>query len=320
MQSTETNPTERNSYAFQIEWPLVTIIILNYNGEPFIRRCLKTVLEDNYQPKEIILVDNASSDLSVSIAEQEFFDKIKIIRNIKNYGFPKGCNIGFRESHGDIIVLLNVDTAVRQNWLQELVEPFVHDHRVGITGSKLFFLNGKHLQFAGGVMEPNCLTQHEGYEMEDDPQFNIPKEVDYLTGASIAIRRTLLEYLGGLDQGFPLYYDDIDLCFTARRLGYRTIYRPGSVVLHFETFGTKKNSWAYYYKYHRGRMRFLLKQFGFRYFFRTFLPAELKWYGHYGFYKQLIPLLGAYCTQLPKALYFWIRGWYVRRRSTIFTK
>jgi len=316
VQSLESNPKELERNSIQLEWPWVSVIILNYNGEHFIRRCLKTVLDDCYHPKEIILVDNASQDHSVDIAEEEFDKQIKIIKNIKNFGFPKGCNIGFRESKGDIIVLLNVDTAVRENWLYELVEPFVRDEKIGVTGSKLFFLNGKHIQFAGGVMEPNGLTQHEGYEMEDNPKFNLPKDVDYLTGASIAIRRTLLEYLGGLDEGFPLYYDDIDLCFTARRLGYRTLYRPSSVVLHFETFGTRKNSSTYYYKYHRGRIRFLLKHFGVKHFLSNILPAEVKWYGHRGFYKQFFPVLKAYCTQLPKAPYFWIRGWYMRRKKS----
>jgi len=292
--------------------PKVSVIILNYNGEPFIKRCVSTVLADEYEPKEVIIVDNTSDDNSMTIADS-FKPEVKTIRNDKNYGFPKGCNIGIKASDGEIVVLLNVDTAVRKNWLQELVEPFIFDDTVGISGSKLFFLDGKHLQFAGGGMAPNCLTFHEGYGEEDKPEYSEPKEVGYLTGASIAIRRDFLEYINGLDEGFPLYYDDIDLCFTARRFGLKTIYRPKSVVLHFETYGTPKNSFMYYYKYHRGRIRFMLKQFGLRYFLFTFLPAEFRWYRQYQVWKQFPPLLKAYISQFPKAPWFWARGFIVRR-------
>lgn len=293
--------------------PLVSIVILNYNGKQFIQRCLQTVLADPYQPKQIILVDNHSKDGSIALAEP-FRDRIQIIENSKNYGFPKGCNIGIRHAQGEIIVLLNVDTAVRPNWLGELVKPLLDNPRMGITGSKLFFLDGKRLQYAGGGIHRNGLTYHDAYGEEDSPEYNIPKDVEYCTGASMAIRKSLLEQVGGLDEGFPLYFEDVDICFTARKLGYRVRYQPTSVVLHFETFGTKRNSPTYYYKYHRGRMRFMLKHFGLRYFLTTFLFAELQWYWRSGLQGQRLSLLKAYCSQLPKAPLFWLRGFWRRRQ------
>ncbi|RJP31370.1 MAG: glycosyltransferase family 2 protein [Candidatus Omnitrophota bacterium] len=292
--------------------PFVSVIILNFNGNKFIQRCLQSVLADSYEPKEIILVDNASRDDSLELA-RSFADQITIIENPKNYGFPKGCNQGIRQAKGDIIVLLNIDTVVRKDWLNALIEPMMSDAKIGVVGSKLFFLDGKHIQFAGGWMRPNCLTYHEGYGKPDSAKYNVPHEVEYITGASMAIRREVLERTGGLDEGFPLYYDDLDLCYRARKAGFGVYYQPDSVVLHFETFGTKKNSHIYFYKYHRGRIRFLLKNFGIRYFVGTFLPAEIRWYKECNFRQQLIPLASAYLTQFPKAPYYWIRG-FVRRR------
>lgn len=299
--------------------PLVSVIILNYNGKNFIKRCLQTVLADSYEPKEVILVDNASQDDSMDMAE-DFADQIRIIRNSENYGFPKGCNVGIRQAKGDIIVLLNIDTAVRPHWLNELIKPMILNPRIGITGSKLFFLDGKRIQYAGGGIKPNCLTYHDGYGQPDAPEYNVIKDAEYITGASVAIRRELLEKAGGLDEGFPMYFEDVDLSFTARRLGYRVRYQPTSVVLHFETFGTPKNSAIYYFKYHRGRIRFLLKHFGARYFLTTFIPAELKWYTKCGLRQQFIPLMKAYATQLPKAPYFWLRGFLDRRRPVSFNE
>jgi GT2 family glycosyltransferase len=303
------NQTPQNQ---EMNRPLVSIIILNYNGENFIKRCLTTVLADPYSPKEIILVDNDSGDQSLGIARQ-FQDQITIIENPKNYGFPKGCNKGIEVAQGEFIVLLNIDTAVREGWLDELINPMLHDPTLGITGSKLLFLDGKTIQFAGGRMEPNCLTQHEGYGYEDFGEFNEPREVEYLTGASMAIRRELLQKVRNLDEGFTMYYEDIALCFQARQLGYRIRYQPSSVVLHFETYGTAKNSFRYFYRYHRGRIRFLFKHFGILYFLFTFLPAEIRWYFRCRLREQFPPSFCAYITQAPKAPWFWLTG-FIRRR------
>ena len=306
-----------NSTSFFVELeesnnPLVSVIILNYNGANFIRRCITTVLNDTYEPKEIILVDNNSQDDSMEIG-RSFQDQVIIIENPKNFGFPKGCNQGIKAAQGDIIVLLNIDTAVREGWLEELIKPMKHDSSIGMAGSKLLFLDGKHIQFAGGRMEPNCLTQHDGYCFEDLGEFNEPREVEYLTGASVAIRKELLDKVGNLDEGFPLYFEDLDLSFQAHQLGYRVRFQPTSVVLHFETFGTPKYSFKYFYKYHRGRIRFLLKSFGIRYFLFTFLPAEYRWYKHCRISQQFPPAFCAYFTQFPKAPYLWIKGFYHRR-------
>ncbi len=292
--------------------PFVSVIILNYNGKKFVERCLDTVLADPYQPKEILFVDNASTDDSLDLV-WKYQDRITIVENEKNFGFPKGCNEGIRIARGDIIVLLNIDTAVRPDWLHGLIQPMIDFPDVGITGSKLLFLDGKSIQFAGGGMQPNGLTYHDGYALPDDGSYNVPRNVEYITGASMAVRREILDRLGGLDEGFPLYFEDIDLCCRARKLGYRVRYQPDSVVYHFETFGTKKQSFTYYYKYHRGRMRFLLKHFGMNYFLFTFLPEEWRWYKQCNLHQQLLPLLFAYATQWIKAPYFWTKGFILRR-------
>lgn len=292
--------------------PFVSVILLNYNGKRFLKPCLDSVLADSYTPKEILLVDNASTDGSMNLA-WAYQDRITIVQNPKNYGFPKGCNQGIEVARGDVIVLLNVDTVVRGGWLEKLMQPLANDPSIAMTGSKLLFPDSNLIQFAGGVMEPNGLTHHEGYGLPDGEAFNQPKEVDYLTGASVAIRRDVLDRLGGLDEGFPLYFEDLDFSLRVRQAGYKILYQPDSVVYHFETFGTKKHSARYYYKYHRGRMRFVLKHFGLRYFVKTFLPAEIGWYRRCHLRQQIAPLLSAYLTQMPKAPYFWLKG-IIRRR------
>lgn len=290
----------------------MSVVILNYNGHRFVERCLQSVLLDSYCPKEILFVDNASSDGSIQLA-YPFQDRITIRKNSGNFGFPKGCNQGIRIARGEIIVLLNIDTEVCEGWLSELVAPFIDNPKMGLVGSKLLFPDSQRIQFAGGIMEANGLTQHRGYGRPDDGSYDTPCEVEYLTGASVAIRREVLDRLGGMDEGFPLYFEDLDLCNRARQAGYSLLYQPASVVYHFETYGTRKQSFRYFFKYHRGRIRFIVKNFGLRYFIRSFIPYERDWYRRCGIRQQAFPLLAAYITQLPKAPYFWLKG-YLRRR------
>ncbi len=303
-----------NSDTAMTSQPFVSIILLNYNGKQFLKPCLDSVLADSYQPREIILVDNASRDGSLGIA-RAYQDRVTLIENPANYGFPKGCNQGIQVARGEIIVLLNVDTVVREGWLKALVEPLIEDRTVGLTGSKLLFPENHRIQFAGGVMEPNCLTHHEGYGAPDDDSFDTPKSVDYLTGASMAIRRNVLDRLGGMDEDFPLYFEDLDLCYRARQAGFKVLYQPSSVVVHHETYGTEKFGPDYYYCFHRGRLRFLLKHFGVKYFIQSFLPCEWDWRLRCDLNRQIIPLLLAYAGQLSKAPYFWTAGFFRRRLS-----
>ena len=291
--------------------PLVSVIILNYQGIQFIQRCLETVLDSGYPRLEIMVVDNGSTDDSMRIA-RAYGERVICIENGKNLGFAAGCNVGIRESHGDIVLLLNVDTMVRENWVESLVEQFVADEQVALAGSRLLFLDGSTIQHAGGVVEPNGMCRHRGYGEKDDGRYKLRCEVDYLTGASLAIRRSALDEVGLLDEGYFFYYDDVDLASEMKKHGYSAVYVPESVVLHFETFGIKKKSFAYYKRFHRGRIRYILKQFGVRYFFMTFLRAEFHWYRYSDFWNQAPGLFAAYATTLPKAPWLWTRGFIKR--------
>lgn len=305
-------PTEEEMQGREA-FPLVSVIVLNYQGKAFILRCLQSVLDSTYPNLEVIVVDNGSTDDSMDTA-RAFGERVLCIENGKNLGFAAGCNVGIRVCRGELIALLNVDTMVRPDWMEKLVEPFLRDERVGLTGSKLYFLDGKTIQHAGGEVLPNGLCQHRGYGVRDDGRFNQPQEVDYLTGASLVIRRSALESIGLLDEGYFFYYDDVDLASEMKARGYRVLYAPASTVLHFETFGLQKKSFAYYSRFHRGRMRYMLKHFGMRYFFGTFIRAEWDWYRYCDLRTQLPSLVYAYLRSMPKAPYLWLRGLWVRWR------
>ena len=119
--------------------PLVSVIILNYNGMEFVESCLESVLSTDYPDFEVLFIDNASIDGSLEYVEDKFGrnTRIKIVANEKNYGFAEGNNIGFKHTEGEYVVFLNIDTDVEPDWLSELVKVFEADPTIGAVQSKL---------------------------------------------------------------------------------------------------------------------------------------------------------------------------------------
>ena len=238
----------------------------------------------------------------------------KLILNECNRGFSGGCNDGICQAKGEIIVLLNVDTEVDADWLTELVRPLLHDRRAAMAGCKMYYPpkldlqdpaerpgsadapasstgspqagsasspqapRGK-IQHAGGVIHPNAMVEHRGYGEEDVGQWDEEVEVDYVTGASVAIRREFLELCGGgLDEDyFPAYYEETDLCYRARLMGYRVLYAPRATLVHHESTLLGVGSPLFNRLCYRGRILFCLKNYRLRDWLFKFIPNEIAW-------------------------------------------
>ena len=160
---------------------------------------------------------------------------VRVLRNESNHGFVDACNEGAAVGQGKYLVFLNNDTIVLPNWLKPLVETFEQDGRVGAVGSMFIYPDGS-IQEAGAIIWKTGEAHHYGWgESPDDSRFNIARDVDYCSGASLAIRKELFDKLGGFDRQYaPAFYEDADLCFGVRSLGYRVIYQPASRLIHFE--------------------------------------------------------------------------------------
>lgn len=223
--------------------PLVSIIVPAYNNYRMTMHCLASVLDNSDGiDYEVIVADDASSDLTVSIHER--VHNIHVARSGENQGFLLNCNAAAARARGRYLLLLNNDTAVTENWLYPMLSLLESRPEVGVVGPKLLFADGR-LQEAGGVVWRDGSGWN--YGRCDDPrkpEYNYLKEVDYVSGACLAIRRELWEQLGGFDTRYtPAYYEDTDICFAARDAGYRVLFQPRSVVCHFEgvTNGTDLN-------------------------------------------------------------------------------
>lgn len=257
---------------------LASLIVLNWNGKEYLAQCLPSLLALDYTNYEIILVDNGSTDDSVDYAISEF-SGIRVIENRRNLGCAGGMNVGIAQSQGDIAVLLNNDVIVRRDWLSELVGAMTIDECIGVAGCKIFFADGDTLQHAGGLIShPLALANHYGYRQPDTGAYDVLTDVDYVTSAAMAIRRAALAEVGNLDDGFfPIYYDDVDICYRARTAGWRVVYVPTAVLTHLESATMVRDSYRYFVSFHRSRLRFVLKHLSIEQFLREFVPAEVSW-------------------------------------------
>lgn len=224
----------------KIENPLVSIIIPVYNKFDFTYNCLKSIyLNSGNIDYEIIIADDCSTDFTRNITD--IISNIRVIRTKENSLFLKNCNHAASFAQGKYLLFLNNDTQVQENWLEPLISVLENNSDVALTGSKLVYPDGR-LQEAGGILWKDGSAWNYGNGKNPAlPEYNYLKEVDYISGASILIKKDVWNQLGGFDEQFaPAYCEDSDLAFSVRQLGYKVIYQPLSVVVHFEGISNGK--------------------------------------------------------------------------------
>ena len=201
--------------------PLVSIIILNYNGRRWLKPCLTSLRRLTYPNYEVILVDNASIDGSVDSVSADF-PWVKIIRNKRNLGYAEGNNIGIRHANGSLIAILNMDTIVDPYWISELVEVAISDPKIGACGGKIYdYFDKKNLQFPDPLVIPSKL-------------YDKIQDVWSIYGAGFLVKRDVLEIIGLFDPEYFCYYEEIDLCWRIRLAGFRVVFVPKAVMYHFQ--------------------------------------------------------------------------------------
>jgi GT2 family glycosyltransferase len=196
--------------------------------------CLESLaaLESRHSA-EIIVVDDCSPD---DTAERlSGWAGIRAVRTPENLGFVGACNLGAAQAAGDVLVFLNNDTVVHPEWLDALLDTLASDQRIGLVGSLLLGADGA-VQESGGIVWQDATGWNYGRGWAaDDARVRAVRDVDYCSGASIAVRANVFHQLGGFDTKYaPAYYEDTDLCFAVRQAGFRVVVQPESVVTHAE--------------------------------------------------------------------------------------
>jgi len=218
-----------------------SIIIPVFNQLDYTFQCLQALMRElNLQTDEIIIINNASQDdTQFVLSHMKGF--VRLINNPENMGFVHACNQGAKFARGRHLIFLNNDTVVQSGWLNNLVETVESDSAIGAVGSMLVYPDGR-LQEAGGIIWIDGSGWNYGHgESTEDKRFKFAREVDYCSGASLLVRKEIFDCLGGFDERYaPAYYEDADLCFGVRSLGFKVVYQPMSRVVHYEgiTAGT----------------------------------------------------------------------------------
>jgi len=231
----------------------VSVLVVNYNTADTVVDCLRSVLKQRDITYEIIAVDNASDDDSVSTL-QAFGNEINLIANEDNLGFGKANNQAFQRSTGDYIFLLNPDAVLEDDKsLHDLVQ-FTHQNpQYGIVGANL-------LDLAGNETLPRY--HYPGQRHADLRIADLPGEIAWLLGASLMIRRDLYQEIGGFDEDYFLYGEEVDLCLRARKKGYALGYAEAVSVKHMGGASERRTpSYQLWCKKQRGLHLFYQKHY-----------------------------------------------------------
>ncbi|GAB4563063.1 MAG: glycosyltransferase family 2 protein [Anaerolineae bacterium] len=217
--------------------PDVSVIILTWNRRAWTTRCLESVRQLDY-PKEhlhVIVVDNQSSDDTVAVVRDRF-PEVELIVNPVNLGYAEGNNVGIRralERGTDYVLLLNNDVTLATDALTRLVEVAEQHQKAAFSGPKIFHLDRPdRIQTTGGFLDYLWRAHQRGLDELDSGRFDRVEEVDYVIGAAVLIRASLLPQIGLLDPRYYLYYEDTDWCLRARRMGYSTLFVPQAHAWH----------------------------------------------------------------------------------------
>ena len=263
--------------------PKITAIIVNWNGYKDTLVCLDSLkrVNCNTAQLEVIVVDNGSADESVSVLRKSH-PWVEVLETGRNLGFTGGNNFGMKyamKRRTDFIWMLNNDTYVDEHVLS-FADVFA-DESVGACGSKIYFAPGHeyHLDrytkselghvfwYAGGKVDwDNMYASHRGVDEVDTGQYDTISETPFITGCSFAIRTSLIENIGMLDDAYYLYLEDFDWSLRVNKAGYKTMYVPTSVLWHINA-GSSGKPGNPTHEYYFTRNRLLV---GFRYAsFRT---------------------------------------------------
>ncbi len=241
--------------------PLVSLVIVNWNGLHYLTECWAAVQAQTYAPVEVILVDNGSTDGSLEwLAAQS--PAPQVIRNTANQGFARANNQGIRQARGTYVALLNNDAYPEPNWLAALVAAAEADPQVGMVGSLMVFADAPEVVQSAGICVDRCGVSWDCAGGESAAAQGLTPRAVFGPSAGAALyRRDMLAALGGFDEGFFAYLEDVDLAWRARWLGWRALLVPAARVRHVHSGTGRQGSAFKTYYLARNKYQMLLKNY-----------------------------------------------------------
>jgi len=211
---------------------LCTIIIPNYNGEHLLPTCLDALRRQTYAHLETIVVDDASTDGSVALLDRDY-PEVQVVRQAPNAGLARACNAGARVAKGDLLVMLNSDTEAEPGWLAALVEAAAANPEAGSFASKMLLFDRRDiLHSAGDTYSLDGIPHNRGVWQRDEGQYDEAPQIFSGCGGAVAYRRQAWEAVGGFDEDFFMYLEDVDLGWRLQLAGWPAVFVPRARVYH----------------------------------------------------------------------------------------
>lgn len=251
--------------------PIVSIIIVSYNVETYLINCLDSLFQHKcFVPYEIIVVDNNSQDNSVSSVQKKY-PEILVIQSPKNIGFAAANNLASRVANGSFFLLLNPDTIVEDGAIDELYTFLIAHSAAGAAGS--------YLKNPDGTFQMSCypfptifrelwrlfhLDNLLAIGLYPQKQWNseTPKKCDVVQGTSLMIKRDVWDLLGGLDEDFFMYSEEVDFCYRMEKAGFERYWVPTSRVIHYGGQSTSQTAREMFLQLYRAKTQFFKKHHG----------------------------------------------------------
>ncbi len=233
--------------------PLISVIVLNLNGQRYLARCLPSLFIQDYPTFEVIVVDNGSTAEDGSVEWlKAHYPQARLIENGRNLGFCLGNNIGVRQSRGEYVILLNNDTELEPGFLTAMVTTAASRADVGMVASQILLDHDPTLLDSAGIEVDGVgmsWNRHLGLPAKDEPLE--PQEVFGPSAAAGLYKRAMLDQVGLLDEDYFIYYEDVDLAWRGQRAGWRCLYAPAAKVRHIHSGTTGR--WSTFKTYLLGR-------------------------------------------------------------------
>jgi GT2 family glycosyltransferase len=293
----------------------LTIVIVSWNVRDLLRRCLQSIVAQTHPHPhesvfhlgerllEVLVVDNASTDGSAEMVRAEFPD-IRLIANDVNRGFTAANNQGLALSQGQYLLLLNPDTEVGDNALEVMIGTMEEHPEVGGLGPRLLYPDGtlqpsrRRFPTFGTALVESTIVQEwwtdnrflHRYYMTDTPEEAL-QPVDWVVGACLLVRHEAYQQVGGLDEGFFMYSEEMDWCRRLKDAGWQVVYQPAASIVHHEGKSSQQVVPARHIHFQTSKVRYFRKHHG------TFQAEALRWF-----------LLATYLYQMIREGLKWLLG------------
>jgi N-acetylglucosaminyl-diphospho-decaprenol L-rhamnosyltransferase len=252
--------------------PRWAAIVVNYESGPLLATCVRSLLADSSAGEpEVVVVDNGSRDGSVAMLAREF-PTVRVVASGTNLGYAGGANRGAAATHAPIVAVFNADVEVAPGCAAALLARLDAEPDLAAVGPVIRNTDGSQYPSARtvpsagdavghalfGVLRPTNRFTRRYRQLDVDPAR--PRDVDWLSGAAVWLRRSALQSVGGWDEHYFMYMEEVDLCWRLRRLGWRVAYEPGGSVMHVQAASTDLHPYRMIVRHHRSAYRFAAKR------------------------------------------------------------